>query len=542
MARITNVRAALSATVAGYTGALILVIAASVVGLRSANVALEKMHSAETAALTHLAETSANLLQARVDLGSYETLVAQGKPTESTLANIHAALAASDRALEAYSALPVSGDAEASLANALRTARANLIKQVIAPEIAALDQDDFASFRTIERHAPEAIFSDYKQAAQRLMDFQVRAQKMHFDAAQDRFHRLLALFACVGAASIVLAVLARRVLSASIVKPIGTVIDHFERIASGDLTSTIDTSRGAEMGRLLDALARMQASLAATVTRVRDGTGEIRHGVHDIASGNADLSARTEQQAAALQETAASLKELTTTVAQNAQHARQASVQAQTASATAVRGGEVVGEIVHAIADMSADSDHIVNIIGAIEGIAFQTNILALNAAVEAARAGEEGRGFAVVAGEVRALAGRSAAAAKEIRALMTASVAKVQGGTELAERARATMGDIVKAAHEVNAIVAEISAASDFQSQGIEEIERAVSHMDRSTQQNAALVEQAASAAASLEEQARLLDETVAVFRLRADALASTTRERPAPVGMLPAHSLAHE
>ena len=539
--RIANVRAALTATVAGYTGALVVVIAASVVGLSSANLALEKMYSGETAALTHLAESTASLLQARVDLGSYETLVAQGKPTDATLASVHAALSASDHELAAYNGLSASSDAEAVLANALRAARANMMKLVIAPEVAALDQEDFASFRTIERQAPDALFMAYKQAAQRLMDFQVQAQKTHFEASRERFHRLLALFLCVGCASVVLAVLARRVLSTSIVKPIGTAIDHFERIAAGDLTSTIDTSRGGEMGRLMAALARMQVALAATVTRVRDGTGEIRHGVHDIASGNADLSTRTEQQAAALEQTAASLKELTATVAQNAQHARQASVQAQTASATAVRGGEVVGEIVHAIADMSADSDHIVNIIGAIEGIAFQTNILALNAAVEAARAGEEGRGFAVVAGEVRALAGRSAAAAKEIRALMTASVAKVQGGTELAERARATMSEVVNAAHEVNALVAQISAASDFQSKGIEEIDRAVSHMDRSTQQNAALVEEAASAAASLDEQARLLDDTVAVFRLRADARSSTTRG-PAPVGRLPAHSLVLE
>ena len=541
MVRIANVRAALTLTVAGYTGALVLVIAASVAGLRSANAALETMYSSETAALTHLAESSANLLQARVDLGSYETLVAQGKPTDATLASVHAALTASNRALAAYSALPVSGDAEAALAHALRATRDKMIEQVIAPEVTALDQDDFASFRTIERQAPEALFADYKQAAQQLMNFQVRAQQTHFEAARKHFHALLALFAFIGLGAVVLAALARGVLNASIVKPIGTVIDYFERIASGDLTSSIDLSRGGEMGRLMAALARMQASLAATVTRVRDGTGEIRHGVHDIASGNADLSTRTEQQAAALEQTAASLKELTETVAQNAQQARQASVQTQTASATAVRGGEVVKEIVHAIADMSADSDRIVNIIGAIESIAFQTNILALNAAVEAARAGEEGRGFAVVAGEVRALAGRCAAAAKEIRALMTASVAKVQGGTDLAERARATMGDIVNAAHEVNAIVAGISAASELQSQGIEEIARAVSHMDRSTQQNAALVEQAASAASSLEEQARLLDETVAIFRLHVDARTSAVRE-PAPLGMLPAHSLVHE
>ncbi len=517
MVGITNIRAALTATVVGYTGALILVIAASVVGLKSANTALETMYSGETAALTHLAASTENLLQARVDLGAYETLVAQGKETAATLASVHAALTISEREVAGYyRSLLAAGEAEISLANDLHAARDKLMKQAIAPEVSALDQDDFASFRMIERQAPEALFSDYKKAAQKLEQFQVQAQKAHFEAAQKRFHGLLALFAVVGIASLVLSLLARGVLSASIVKPIAAVIEYFERIAAGDLTAQIDTSRRGEMGRLMVALARMQDSLAAAVTRVRDGTAEIKHGVHDIASGNADLSERTEQQAAALEQTASSLEELTSTVGQNAEHARHASTLAETASATARRGGQAVSEVVEAIADMSADSSKIVDIIGAIEGIAFQTNILALNAAVEAARAGEEGRGFAVVAGEVRALAQRSAAAAKEIRELMTASVAKVDSGNELARRAHAAMEDIVQGARQVTDIVAQISAASDHQSRGIEEINRAVSHMDRTTQQNAALVEQAASAAASLEEQARMLDETAAAFRLR--------------------------
>ncbi|WP_206951844.1 methyl-accepting chemotaxis protein [Trinickia acidisoli] len=538
MVRTTNIRVALTATVLGYTGALVLVIAASVAVLNSADAAFERMYNGETAALTSLADSTDNLLQARVELGSYETLVAQGKPTAPTLARIHAALASSDRALATFSALPVSDDTEASLADALRAARGKLLKQVIAPEVSALDQDDFASFRMIEQQAPETIFTDYKQAAQQLMDFQVQAQRRHFMTVHARFRGLLWLFTVVGLASVAFAVFARNFLRAAVIAPIGTAIDHFERIATGDLTSTIDTARGGEMGRLMTGLSRMQRSLAAAVTRVREGTAEIRHGVHDMASGNADLSERTERQAASLEQAAASLEELTSTVAQNARHARDASALAETASTTARRGGEVVSEIVDAIADMSADSEHIVDIIGAIESIAFQTNILALNAAVEAARAGEEGRGFAVVAGEVRALAQRSAVAAKEIRELMTASVAKVQGGTQLAERARATMANVVDAAREVTQIVSEISAASERQSSGIEEINRTVSHMDRATQQNAALVEQAAGAAASLEEQARMLDETVAAFRLRSEERLASTRA-PIPLGTPQTYSI---
>ncbi|HVW48985.1 MAG TPA: methyl-accepting chemotaxis protein [Trinickia sp.] len=540
MLRIANIRVALTATVLGYTSVLVLVIAASVAGLKSANVALEKMYSGETAALTALADSTDNLLQARVDLGSYETLVAQGKSTGPTLARVHAALAASDHALAGYGELPVASDTEASLGTALRATRGTLMKQVIAPEVSALDQDDFASFRMIERQAPEALFADYKQAARQLMNFQVQAQRTHFAAAQRRFHALLWLFAVVGLAAVAFAVLARGFLRAAVVKPIGVAIDHFERIATGDLTSTIDASRGGEMGRLMAALARMQRSLDAAVRRVRKGTAEIKRGVHEMADGNADLSARTERQAAALQEAAASLEALTAMVARNARHARDANALAQTASATALRGGEAVSEVVEAIADMSADSEHIVDIIGAIEGIAFQTNILALNAAVEAARAGEEGRGFAVVAGEVRALAQRSAAAAKEIRELMTTSLAKVQGGTQLAERARATMANVVEAAREVTQIVAEISTASERQSSGIEAINRTVSQMEHTTQQNAALVEQAASAAASLEEQARMLDETVAVFRLQTDSHVAATPE-PTRQRELENHSFTH-
>ncbi|USU14620.1 methyl-accepting chemotaxis protein [Paraburkholderia fungorum] len=515
MFRNITIRVALTITIAGYTAALMLVIVTSIAGLKAANTALDRMYREETASLRHLSASSDALLQVRVDLGAYETLVAQGKPTDAVLARVHAEQTASDRELAGYAAQPPSNEIERKLADALRAKREQLMKQALAPEIAALDQNDFMSFRTTQRQAPDALFSDYRSAEVALEDFQAEQQKASFASAEQHFHMLLWLFGAIGTAAIVLGVFARFALMASIVRPIDQVIRHFERIAAGDLTSAIDKLRANEMGRLMAALARMQAGLAAAVGQVRHGTAAITHGAREIASGNGDLSTRTEQQAATLEETASSMEELTATVRQNADNARQASALAENASEVAARGGKVVGQVVDVIADMSSSSNRIVDIIGAIEGIAFQTNILALNAAVEAARAGEEGRGFAVVAGEVRALAQRSAAAAKEIRELIGDSVAKVRNGADLAARAGDTMTEIVIAARNVTAIVSEISVASEEQSRGIDQINRAVTQMDNATQQNAALVEQAAAAAASLEEQARALDRAVAVFRL---------------------------
>ncbi|HKT65844.1 methyl-accepting chemotaxis protein [Burkholderia sp. 22313] len=515
MFRDTTIRTALTITICGYTAALMIVIATSISGLNAANTALDKMYREETASLRHLSASSDALLQVRVDLGAYETLVAQGKSTDAVLARVHAEQTSSDRELAAYAARPPSNEGERKLANALRAKREQLMKQALSPEIAALDQNDFMSFRTTQRQAPDTLFSDYRSAELALVDFQAEQQKARFVSAQQHFHLLLWLFGAIGTAAVVLGVFARFALTASIVRPIDQAIHHFERIAAGDLTSTIDTLRANEMGRLMAALARMQAGLAAAVGQVRRGTAAITLGVREIASGNGDLSTRTEQQAANLEETASSMEELIATVRQNADNAREASALAESASDIAARGGDVVGQVVDVIADMSSSSNRIVDIIGAIEGIAFQTNILALNAAVEAARAGEEGRGFAVVAGEVRALAQRSAAAAKEIRELIGDSVAKVKNGADLAARAGDTMTEIVAAARNVTGIVSEISMASEEQSRGIDQINRAVTQMDKATQQNAALVEQAAAAAASLEEQARVLDHAVAVFRL---------------------------
>ncbi|MBP0997860.1 methyl-accepting chemotaxis protein [Serratia fonticola] len=303
-----------------------------------------------------------------------------------------------------------------------------------------------------------------------------------------------------------------------LVRPLNRMIEHIKLIAAGDLTHQIDVNSRNEMGVLAASLRHMQGELIDTVSGVRQGADAIYSGASEIAAGNNDLSSRTEQQAASLEETAASMEQLTATVKQNAENARQASQLALSASETAQKGGKVVANVVQTMHDIAGSSQKIADITSVIDGIAFQTNILALNAAVEAARAGEQGRGFAVVAGEVRNLASRSAQAAKEIKGLIEDSVSRVDMGSVLVESAGETMGDIVNAVTRVTDIMGEIASASDEQSRGIDQVGQAVAEMDRVTQQNASLVEESASAAAALEEQASRLTQSVAVFRLKAE------------------------
>jgi methyl-accepting chemotaxis protein len=311
----------------------------------------------------------------------------------------------------------------------------------------------------------------------------------------------------------------------AIVFPLRTAVGVAKRIAEGDLSEEITASGRDETALLLESLKQMQNQLRATVGEIKSATDTINTAAGEIASGNSDLSQRTEQQASSLEETASSMEELTSTVKQNAENARQANQLAIRASDIAAKGGGVVRDVVDTMTGISESSKKIADIISVIDGIAFQTNILALNAAVEAARAGEQGRGFAVVAGEVRNLAQRSAAAAKEIKELISNSVAKVDTGTELVAQAGKTMEEIVTSIKRVTDIMSEITAASQEQSNGIEQVNQAVSQMDEVTQQNAALVEQAAAAAESLNEEAQNLVKSVAVFKLvhRQQALASS-------------------
>lgn len=338
----------------------------------------------------------------------------------------------------------------------------------------------------------------------------------HIDVLSANYQRTLIWIIAIVTLSVLGGILLYTLISRRVVRPLTTIASHFEMIAAGDLTQRILVLTNNEIGAVFTSLRRMQESLVRTVSTVRNGIDEISDGSGEIAQGNTNLSDRTGEQAAALQQTAASMEQLASTVRQNADNAHQANQLAVTASTVAQRGGVAVGEVVSTMQNISESSHKISDIVNVIDSIAFQTNILALNAAVEAARAGELGRGFAVVAAEVRALAQRSAQAAREITSLIDDSVSKVSEGSDQVERAGATMQEIVDSVKRVTDIMGEITAATIEQSTGIDEVNRAVSQMDETTQYNAQLVQQAARAAASLRHQIGEVTNAVSTFKLR--------------------------
>ncbi|MGF6962697.1 methyl-accepting chemotaxis protein [Paraburkholderia youngii] len=362
-----------------------------------------------------------------------------------------------------------------------------------------------------------------------------RAQQM-VRQSSDQFATQRNLLIAICLAALVLAVVAGAVITRSLLRALGAepvaLVEVTQRVAGGDL-SPVPGANSAPTGSVLASMGKMQASLVHLIGQVRTSADSIATGSSQIASGNVDLSTRTEQQAASLQETAASMEELTSTVKQNAENAQQASSLSANASEVAGRGNQVVGEVVDTMSEIRTSSTRIADITGIIEGIAFQTNILALNAAVEAARAGEQGRGFAVVASEVRSLAQRSSSAAKEIKDLINASVQKIQNGSSLANEAGKTMAEVTQAVARVTDIMGEIAAASTEQSRGIEQVNQAITQMDEVTQQNAALVEEAAAASKSLEDQGRQLNQAVSFFRLDSQAAAHATGGAAAPASI---------
>ncbi|MES2152232.1 MAG: methyl-accepting chemotaxis protein [Pseudomonadota bacterium] len=422
----------------------------------------------------------------------------------------------------------------------------------VLTEIAALDKDVEVAFKEAigqvlafnSEGAAKVIASRIDPlnqqtlaALNKLVEMQQQSSKEFLDSSVKGDSRLMMILLALGAAAVVLGVFGALLITRSITEPLHGAVDVAKRVAGGELTSQVFVEGQDETSELLQALKDMNESLAKTVGDVRSGTEQITLASQEIASGNADLSQRTESQASSLEETASSMEELTSTVKQNADNARQANQLAVSASSVAAKGGTVVAQVVDTMGSIKESSRKIVDIIGVIDGIAFQTNILALNAAVEAARAGEQGRGFAVVASEVRNLAQRSAGAAKEIKQLIGDSVDKVDAGSKLVDEAGQTMDLIVTSIRQVADIMGEITAATQEQSTGIEEVNQAISQMDEMTQQNAALVEQAAAAAESMEEQAQLLASAVSIFKLNGDAQKGMRAPppravaRPAPV-----------
>ena len=374
----------------------------------------------------------------------------------------------------------------------------------------------------------------YFLAVEKLIAFQVELMHASGQTAREIAGDARWIMGGLGLAGGILSLLTAWYITRGIVRPIGHAVKVARTVAGGDLSSDIDVRSSDEVGQLSAALRDMNDSLVRIVSQVRTGTDTIATASAEIAAGNADLSARTEQQAGSLEETASSMEELTSTVKQNADNARQANQLALSASDVAGKGGAVVAQVVDTMASINASSRKIVDIIAVIDGIAFQTNILALNAAVEAARAGEQGRGFAVVANEVRNLAQRSAAAAREIKGLIADSVEKVDDGAKLVDQAGHTMEEIVASVRRVTDIIGEIASASQEQLDGIEQINSAISEMDETTQRNAALVEQASAAAGAMREQALQLSSTVGVFTLAANS-AGIAAAAPATVSRLP-------
>jgi methyl-accepting chemotaxis protein len=409
----------------------------------------------------------------------------------------------------------------ASVRGAYNTA----VDKAIAAAVASRIDEGRTLLLNEVRPAQAAYFKALDDLVQFQTELMVTAKKETTEAVDHASLLMLVIAALCG----LLGALIGWLVTRSVTKPLADAMATTSRIAAGDLTSTIRATGSDEVSHLLQSLLQMQDSLRNVVGEVRTGVESVSTASGQIAAGNQDLSSRTEEQASSLQQTAASMEELTSTVKQSTDNARQANQLASTASEAASKGGAVVGQVVSTMEDITASSRKIADIISVIDGIAFQTNILALNAAVEAARAGEQGRGFAVVAGEVRNLAQRSAQAAREIKVLISDSVDRVDAGSKQVAEAGAAMNEIVVQVRRVTDLIGEITSAAIEQSSGIGQVNDAITQMDQVTQQNAALVEESAAAAASLKAQANQLAQSVAVFKLSDGEVRVTTAEPPA-------------
>ena len=411
--------------------------------------------------------------------------------------------------------------------------RVNTLLEAISPRIddvlRLFERDDHEGLGSFIEYRLFPSVSPLAASLQQLSAMQEQLALQAYEEAQAASTRTMMLAAVTVAILLVLALISASLIIRTITRNLDSAVQVAETVAQGDLRSHIEVTSKDELGRLMLALKGMNNNLLSIVGRIRESSESIATGATQISTGNNDLSQRTEEQASNLQQTAASMEELASTVRHNTDNAQQATTLARNAAHTASQGGEAMEQVTQTMETISASSRKIADIIGVIDGIAFQTNILALNAAVEAARAGEQGRGFAVVAGEVRALAGRSAEAAKEIKLLIQQSVSQVNEGTTLVEATGKTIGDVVQQVQSVAALIQEISNASQEQSQGTGQVSDAIAQLDQVTQQNAALVEESAAAANSLSYQAAELNRLVATFKTGSEGQLQAPRLAPA-------------
>ncbi|ASC68124.1 Aspartate chemoreceptor protein [Achromobacter denitrificans] len=499
-----------------FTGAMFVSNGVAWVGLDSSNQKLDQVNDAYSTQAAQLNRAYSLFLRGRLLLATSLMDMQQGKTEQaaSQAKRAEGLMQEGAKALDAYRKAPRLAGSEAvsaKLENAYKQFDGLFKRQATA--LASMAVQDYLDLNDAGSAANTAL----REAVGEVLAFVDKATDDLVAQAAVAHGVSRTVTIVMLAIALALALGCWIFINRTVLRPLHEAGSHFDKISAGDFTARIEVRSTNEIGHLFAAIKRMQESLTRTVSAVRRGVDEINVGSREISAGNTDLSSRTEQQAASLEETAASMEELASTVKQNADNARQANQLAASASDVAERGGSAVSEVVSTMQEISASSRKISEIVSVIDGIAFQTNILALNAAVEAARAGEQGKGFAVVAGEVRSLAQRSAQAAKEIKGLIEDSVTKVGAGSQQVERAGATMQEIVASVKRVTDIMGEISAASEEQSSGIDQVNRAVSQMDEVTQQNAALVEEAAAAAGSLQEQAQRLAEAVSVFKINA-------------------------
>ena len=505
--------------------ALLVVGGMGLYGMNKANEGLRTVYQDRTVALGQVAHVQALILDERLQL-SFAIL----DPTEAKIKRqtelVEKHIEEAGEVWSAYAGTYMMSE-EKSLASKFEGDHGKFVTDGLIPVITLLRAGRADAARLVNEQKLDELYAPVRNEISALSKMQEDEAKAEYEKAQNRYGSIRNSSIGLILIATVIASLIGFVVTRSITHQIGGEPDYaadiVRQVAEGDLTVQVQLRSG-DTTSLLASLKGMVNRLSELVGEVRGTTESITVSSHEIAQGNSDLSQRTEEQASSLEETASSMEELSSTVRQNTENAKQANQLAHNASDIAVKGGKVVGDVVQTMALISASSRKIIDIISVIEGIAFQTNILALNAAVEAARAGEQGRGFAVVAGEVRNLAQRSAAAAKEITALIDDSVDKVDTGSKQVDQAGATMAEIVQAVKRVTDIMAEIAAASTEQGAGIEQVSQAVTQMDEVTQQNAALVEEAAAAAEAMQEQAGVLMKAVSVFKLEAGRVMSRT------------------
>jgi methyl-accepting chemotaxis protein len=482
-------------------------------GISRANDAVRSVYEVRTVATGQVAEVQRLLLRNRLVIAN--SLV-QPSPEfiAKSAAEVEANIAAISKIWDAYMASGLDPHEE-ELAKAFAQNRRRFVEEGLKPALVALRAGDVAAAKQVVIEHVRLLYQPVGDGIATLLKVQLDGARAEYEAALARYHAIRTLAIGSILAGVCLAVVFGFFLIRGMSRALNHAVEVADAVAAGDLSTTIHAEGRDEVAMLLRSMAGMKDKLGGVVSSVRQNADSVATASTQIARGNLDLSQRTEEQASALEETAASMEQLGSTVRQNADNARQANQLAQGASAVAIKGGEVVGKVVATMEGINDSSRKIADIIGVIDGIAFQTNILALNAAVEAARAGEHGRGFAVVASAVRSLAQRSAEAAREIKSLITASVERVEQGTSLVDQAGATMTEVVSSIKRVTDLMGEISAATLEQSTGVTQVGEAVSQMDQVTQQNATLVEESAAAAESLKQQAHQLVQAVSVFKL---------------------------